>query len=269
MLSSIANSLDLGVERIEFFGLTLVRVSTIIFTLPFLSMQSVTPTVVRTVLSFALALMIFPQLPPAPFVIENSVPFFFLLVLEQVMIGLMIGFASTFVFHFVVIGGHLIARDMGIAMGGTVNPIQDQTSDEVAVLISLVLSTMFLVHGNHFYFIRVLFDTFQVIPIGNFSWDMRSPAQIFTVMGAAAFFMGIKLAAPMMITLLVTSLGMALVARVMPQMNVWIVAVPLKVILGSVTLVYVFPLIALLFNQNFEELLRALEMMLRAGGRHG
>jgi len=72
-----------------------------------------------------------------------------------------------------------------------------------------------------------------------------------------------------MIALLLTTLGMALTARVMPQMNVWIVAVPIKVIIGVVILWETFPMMTMLFDENFRQVQDAIAYLLKAGGPHG
>jgi flagellar biosynthetic protein FliR len=269
MLSMLATNLDLSVESIELFSLVLVRVSVLVFILPFLSITGVIPTTVKAGLSFFLALAAFPLLPPAGFVIQNSPIFFFILVLEQVMIGLMIGFTATYLFHFVVIGGHIISRDIGISMGGTMDPIQDESGDEIGVLLVLVFSIAFLVKGFHYYFIQVVIESFQYIPIGHFNWEMLPIARTVCLMSGLALVTGVKLAAPVMIALLMMSLGMALMSRVMPEMNVWVVAVPLKIVVGIFIMWQSFPLMSMLFDSNFRQVQEAIAYLLKSGAVHG
>jgi flagellar biosynthesis protein FliR len=269
MLSILANNLGMSVESIEIFSLVLVRTSAMIFILPFLSISGVIPTTVKAGLSFFIALIAFPMLPPAGFVIQNSPVFFFLLVLEQVMIGLIIGFTATYLFHFVVIGGHIISRDIGISMGGTMDPIQDETGDELGVLLLLIFSIAFLVKGFHHYFIQVILESFQMIPIGHFNWDFLPVVRTLVLLSSLALVTGVKLAAPIIVALLLVSLGMALMARVMPEMNVWVVAVPLKIVLGILILWECFPLMTQLFDWNFEQVQSALVHLLKSGGVHG
>ncbi|HSQ41533.1 MAG TPA: flagellar biosynthetic protein FliR, partial [Fibrobacteraceae bacterium] len=180
-----------------------------------------------------------------------------------------IGFTATYLFHFVVVGGHLISRDIGISMGGATDPIQDESGDEMGVFLLLIFSAAFLVKGYHLYFIRVILESFQYIPMGHFGWDMRSVAQILALMSASALLSGIKLAAPIILALLTTTLGMALMARVMPQMNVWIVSVPIKVILGVFIIWQTFPLMTRFFDANFQQVQEAIAFFLRTGALHG
>lgn len=257
------------VQNVEFFTLALVRVSTLVFLLPFLSTGSVVPITAKIGLSFFLSLIAFPQLPAAGVVIQNSPIFFFMLVIEQVMVGVVIGFTATYLFHFVVIGGHFIARDIGISMGSVSDPIQDETADEFSVLLLLIFSIVFLAKGFHHYFIQVILDSFQFIPIGRFSWDFGPIIKVLGLLSAASFVMGIKLAGPIMITMFATSLGMGLMSRIMPAMNVWIIAVPIKVVVAVVILWETFPLMTLLFDSNFQQVLEGISVILREGAVRG
>jgi flagellar biosynthetic protein FliR len=269
MLSLIATNLQMTVENVEFFSLALVRVSTLIFILPFFSIGSIIPNTAKVGVSFFLSLIAFSQLPSAGFVIQSSPIFFFTLVLEQLMIGVIIGVTARFMFHFVVIGGHFIARDIGISMGAVSDPIQDETADEFSVLFLLIFSILFLVKGLHHYFIKVILDSFQFIPIGYFNWEPKQIVQVLCLLSAGALVMGIKLAAPVMITMFLTSLGMGLMSRIMPAMNVWIIAVPIKVVLGVVIMWECFPLMANLFDSNFQQVLEGISYLLRHGSTHG
>ena len=269
MLSLLASNLDMTVESVELFGLALVRIATLVYILPFLGIQGVVPGTVKAGLSFFLAIIIYPQMPAAGFTVGNAPLFFFLLVLEQVMVGLVIGITASFIFHFVGIGGHLMSRDIGISMGGSEEPVTSDTADEVTVLIMLVLSAAFMVKGYHLYFIQVIIDSFRYIPLGHYNFGMLPVARVMCLLSAAALVTGVKLAAPVMVALLATSIGMGLMSRVMPSMNVWIVAVPLKVFLAIWIIWQVFPLMSMLFDSNFRVVQEGIAVLLNSGGIHG
>lgn len=267
MLSLLAMATDLAVDKIELFLLALVRISFIIYLLPAFSLREV-PASVKGALSLTLAFLAFPQMPNVGFVIADSTVFFMMLVLEQCMIGAMIGFASSFLLYFVSMGGSFIARDMGIMQGGA-DPLTDEPSDTISSLLTLIFMIIFLEAGGHYSFIRVLFDSFQYIPIGHLVWDTRSFAAVFTLLSASSFVLALKMVAPVMGTLFIASVSLGLMNRIMPQLNVWILGVPIKVGLGLLVIYYSFPLMEKIFDANFEQLQRALFFLLKAGGGHG
>lgn len=267
MLSLLAMATDLAVEKIELFLLALVRISFIIYLLPAFSLREV-PGSVKGALSLTLAFLAFPQMPTSGFVIADSTVFFMMLVLEQCMIGAMIGFASSFLLYFVSMGGSFIARDMGIMQGGA-DPLTDEPSDTISSLLTLIFMIIFLEAGGHYSFIRVLFDSFQYIPIGHLVWDTRSFAGVMTLLSASSLVLAFKLAAPVMGVIFIVTVVLGLMNRVMPQLDVWILGIPLKIGLGVLVIIYSFPLMKKLFDSNLEMVQRALLVLLKAGGGHG
>jgi len=264
MLSLASSLTDLAVEKIELFILALIRIATIIYLLPAFSQSSV-PATVKAAISLLLAILVFPQMPLIGFTIANSPVFFFMIVLEQIFIGLMIGFAASFLWYFIIMGGEWIARDIGL-MQGTMNPFTEFQSDIFSILLVILLIVLFLASGGHFFFIRVLFESFQYIPIGHFVWDTRSFAAILILLSASSFVIAFQFAAPVMGALFLCTVSLGLMNRVMPQLQVWILGIPIKVFIGVIVLIYSLPLMVQLFNANFEQLQRALFAILRAGG---
>jgi len=264
MLALASSVADLAIEKIELFILALIRIATIIFLLPVFN-QTTVPITVKAAISFLLAFLVFPQMPLISFTIANSPVFFFMIVLEQVFIGMVIGFTTSFLLHFVTMGGEYIARDIGL-MQGAMNPFIEFQSNLYSILLTVILVVIFLASGGHYFFIRVLFESFQYIPMGHFVWDTRSFAAILILLSASSFVVAFQFAAPIMGAIFLCTVTLGLMNRVMPQMQVWLLGIPLKVALGTLVVIYSLPLMVQLFNANFEQLQRALFAVLRAGG---
>jgi len=263
MLSLASSLTDLAVEKIELFILALMRIATIVFLLPMFSQNSV-PATVKAAISLLLTILVYPQMPLVGFAIANSPVFFFMIVLEQVFIGIMIGFAASFLWYFIVMGGEWIARDIGL-MQGTMNPFTEFQSDIFSIILTILLIILFLASGGHYFFIRVLFESFQYIPIGNFVWDTRNFAAILILLSCSSFVVAFQFAAPIMGAIFLCTVSLGLMNRVMPQLQVWILGIPIKVFIGVLVLIYSMPLMVQIFNANFEQLQRALFAILRAG----
>jgi flagellar biosynthetic protein FliR len=263
MLSLASSVADLAVEKIEFFILALMRIATIVFLLPAFSMTSV-PITVKAAISFLLTILVFPQMPLVSFTMANSPIFFFMLVIEQVFIGILIGFAASFLLHFITMGGEWIARDIGL-MQGAMNPFTEFQSNLYSIVLTIILVVIFFASGGHHFFIRVLFESFQYIPIGNFVWDTRSFTAILILLSASSFVVAFQFAAPVLAAIFLCTVSLGLMNRVMPQLQVWMLGIPLKVFLGTLVLIYSLPLMVQIFNANFEQLQRALFAILRAG----
>jgi len=264
MLTLASSVADLAVEKIEIFILVLVRISMIIFLLPIFTVNTV-PATVKAAISFLLAFLVFPQIPLVGFTIANSPVFFFMIVLEQVFIGMVIGFTASFLLYFVIMGGEFIARDTGL-MQGSMNPFIEFQSNLYSIFFPLILVVILLASGGHYFFLRVLFESFQYIPMGNFVWDTRSFASILILLSASSFVVSFQFAAPVLGALFLCTVTLGLMNRVMQQLQVWLLGVPMKIIFGTLVIVYSLPLMVQLFHAHFEQLQRALLAVLRAGG---
>jgi flagellar biosynthetic protein FliR len=263
MLSLASSVADLAVEKIELFILALMRIATIIFLLPAFSLNTV-PVTIKAAISLLLTILVFPQMPLVSFTIANSPIFFFMIVLEQVFIGIMIGFVASFLLYFISMGGEWIARDIGL-MQGSMNPFTEFQSDLFSIILTIILVVIFFASGGHHFFIRVLFESFQYIPMGNFVWDTRSFAAILILLSASSFVVAFQFAAPVLAAIFLCTVSLGLMNRVMPQLQVWMLGIPLKVFLGTLVLIYSLPLMVQIFNVNFEQLQRAMFAILRAG----
>ncbi|MDR0515563.1 MAG: flagellar biosynthetic protein FliR [Fibromonadaceae bacterium] len=263
MLSLASSVADLAVEKIELFILAIIRIATIIFLLPAFSLNMI-PATVKAAVSFLLAILVFPQMPLVSFDIANSPVFFFMIVLEQIFIGIVIGFTASFLLHFIMMGGEWVARDIGL-MQGSMNPLTEFQSDLFSIMFSIILIVIFFASGSHYFFIRVLFESFQYIPMGNFVWDTRSFATILILLSASSFVVAFQFAAPIMATIFLCTVALGLMNRVMPQMQIWMIGIPLKVFFGTLVIIYTLPTMVNIFNANFESLQRALFAILRAG----
>jgi len=190
-----------------------------------------------------------------------------MIVIEQIFVGMVIGFTASFLLHFVIMGGEWVARDTGL-MQGTQNPFVEFQSNIYSIFFPMILVVIFLASGGHYFFIRVLFESFQYIPMGNFVWDTRSFAAILMLLSASSFVVAFQFAAPVLGALFLCTVTLGLMNRVMPQLQVWLLGVPMKIIFGTLVIIYSLPLMVQLFHANFEQLQRALFAVLRAGGGH-
>ena len=153
------------------------------------------------------------------------------LIIMELMIGLTLGLVVRFFFAIVQFAGQIVGFQMGFAMINVVDPqtgsnvsIMDQIGYWVCILVFLTMN------GHHIMFLSII-DSFSVVPIGFFMLQKVMLSKMLSL-GADVFILGIKIGAPIIAALLLTSSAFGLVARFSPQMNVMIVAFPLKILVG-------------------------------------
>lgn len=212
------------------FALVLSRVAGIFAALPLFG-GSRLPMNVKALLVFMITLVCFPVLKITPPPMPTDVFTLGLLALSEVMVGLTLAFIAQIVFVAVEFSGQIIGMQMGLTISSIIDPAMGTQVQIMSVLQSLFATLLFLALDVHHVFIRAVVDSFSVIPIGG--WHLTGGVVSFLVQRTSDIFViGIRLAAPVMVALLLASVALGIMARAFPQMNIFIVSMPLNIGLG-------------------------------------
>lgn len=215
------------------FTLVLGRLAGIFSALPLFGGQRV-PMKIKSVAVFAMTLVCFPVLNLAKAELPSDFISLCLLVIAETMIGLTLGIVAKAVFGAVEYCGQVIGMQMGFAMSSLFDPAMGQVP-LLAMFQSMVAMLLFLSLVAHHIFIRAMVDSYALIPIGG--WHMSGNLMSFLVTTTSGIFvLGIKLAAPVMVALLATTVVLGVMARSFPQMNIFVVSMPLNVGIGFIAL---------------------------------
>ena len=252
---------NLPLDQIQLFTFVLVRVAAILFTIPFLDSRSV-PSLVKAGLAVAVSLLIMPSLSiDLPVFINNPVRLVFGL-LGEVAIGVTIGLAFQLVVAGVLLAGQLAGFQMGIAIANVMDPASSLQIPVLSQFLNLFAMLLFLSMNAHYYFIHVLADAFSLIPPLGVNID-NGLFDVIMQLAANAFVLGIKLGAPVTVALLLTNVALGLVARTVPQMQVFIVSMPLKILVGFLFLGISMPYCAAYLYGVFDDFGRTLFSIIR------
>ena len=253
MLENVLSLADISVQQAETFFLVLIRVSAMIFLMPFFKSEHLLKRM-KIGISLLLSIILFPLVENVPYEHSESVAIFFVLVIKEVSIGLLMGFATLFLFLFVNIGAEIIDREMGLSQARMIDPATGEDKPAFITLMTVLFSVMLMASNGHFFFVEAISSSYKYIPINAVNYNTKALGEIFIPMVSFAFIAGMKFAAPVMTVTLVSSIGMGFMARIMPQMNIWIVAAPFKIAVGVVSIIYVLPLMYNLFDGMFTRL---------------
>jgi flagellar biosynthetic protein FliR len=248
MTHSVASALpgvpgiqDFTVAQIELWLLVLVRVSMMVFLLPIINSDEI-PTRLKAGLSFFLSLIIFPSLPQAALEIPSSLAAYFILAMRELYIGAVMGFAATFIFVGLRFAGSWIDQESGFSMMQIFNPMMQEEDTPLAHFMFILFILLLLSTGGYVFYIRAISESFQILPLGWAHFASADMIRVFVQMSTDAFVLGLKVAAPVVTTLFISSVALAIIARIMPQMNVWLVGMPMKLALGILTLFFALPM---------------------------
>ena len=253
--------LNLPLEQIQTFFFVLVRVGAILFSIPFLDTRNI-PTLVKAGLAIAVSLLIVPQINPANRPAIDNVVQMSLGLAGELAVGLIIGLTVQLFFAGIQLAGQMGGFQMGFAIANVVDPASSLQIPLLAQFLNLFAMLVFMVLNIHHYFIRALVEGFELIPLwgAHFNGDLM---QLIVQLAANAFILAVKIGAPVMIALLLSSVALGLMARTVPQMQIFIVAMPLKIILGMAFLGLCLPYFSSFLQTAFARLGETVLMLIR------
>ena len=238
---------NLTADKLELFLLVLFRVGGFFVVAPFWSHTRI-PRRVKAAISLILAAVLTPLVAPANFGTLTNLAGLLALGLREVMAGAIIGFAYSILFAGIQSAGQASGMQMGFSI---VNVIDPSTQDSVSLLGEfkfMILMLIFMLIDGHHLVLQSLFDSFRVVPVGSLSLSSLVPDKLMRLSGLT-FVIAIKIAAPVIVTLLLTDLALGVVSRTVPQMNIFIVGFPLKIGVGLLVLAASIPLLSVVFTK--------------------
>lgn len=217
-------------DQMLVFTLVLGRVSGILAATPMFGGKLV-PNRVKAALAFALALVLFPILIPKMPAVPTDIISFGLLMVKEALVGISLGLLSQIIFAAVEFCGLIVSTQMGLSISLQFDPTLGTQVSSISVFQNLLAMLLFLSLGAHHLYFSAIVESYQLLPVG--SWQMSGDVlAFFTKAVGGIFVLGIKLAVPVMASLLAVTVMLGIMARVFPQMNVFMVSMPLNIGLG-------------------------------------
>lgn len=208
--------------------------------------------------AFFIALVLYTSLPA----IQNSgistdLGLFILLVLKETVIGLLMGFTGTAIFMAVQVAGQLVDMQIGFSIVNVFDPQMGIQAPLLGNFNNLLALLLFIGLDGPYILLTGLIQSYGFVPIGHLSIS-GSVVELFIKLVSALLLLGLKLAMPVLAALFLTDVAFAIVARAVPQMNIYIVGMPLKIGIGLLVLILTMPamvyLLKNLFNYGFQAL---------------
>ncbi|HMO94564.1 MAG TPA: flagellar biosynthetic protein FliR [Tepidiformaceae bacterium] len=231
--------MNLSPEFTYSFLLILLRTSAMLVASPLLSHKGI-PAYTKVGFAVFVALVLVPlqggrmPMPPQSFgpLIEDAA--------RETLFGLALGFVMNLVFIGLQMGSRIIGLQMGFGLGGVFDPITGTEFGAFEQFYSLLVTLVFFTINGHHLVVQTLAETLYAIPLGAFDPFALTPAGITSLI-AGLTVTAVRLALPVMAALTLTDVGMGIVSRTVPQMQVLIVGAPLKIGVGILVLLAALP----------------------------
>ncbi len=246
--------MEITVSQFLLFGLLFARITSVIVAMPVLGHQGIPPQA-KIALGLFLSLVMFPLVSSNAPKVELQLLSFVVLVVQEIFVGLSIGFAAGLLFAGVRYAGELIGFDMGFSAANVFDPESAQNVPLIGEFLYLIMLLTFVVLNGHHFVLQALYLSYSAVPIGEFAFN-GPLVEKMTAMTGLVFVVAVKLAAPVIVAIFLTNVALAVLARIMPQMNIFVVSFPMKIGVGAFVVMASAPLMVYLFKKllaGFEE----------------
>ena len=251
-------------NQVGLFLLIFVRVSGIFTTAPVFGARNV-PKVIKAGMSLVFAIILLPALSQQPITIPGSFFLYIALVIKEYLVGLIIGFAASMIFSAVQMAGQLIDTQIGYGMVNVLDPLAGQQVPLIGNFQYILALMVFLAINGHYMIISGLMASFQIVPVTHVAFHATLPV-LFINMIISFYIIAFKISLPVVATLLLLDVGMGILARTMPQMNIFIVGMPAKIFVGlfilSISMPFFVFLIEVLFNGMYANLNQVMQQFM-------
>lgn len=229
-----------------------IRVLSLFSTMPVLSQRSV-PLRVRVGLAFLITVCAQASLPEMPVIALDS-PVALLVVLQQVLIGVTLGFAARIVFAAIEFAGELVGLQMGLNYAGFFDPSTGGQSTTVSRFFGTTVAWLFIIINGHLLIIMAMVQSFHAFPVGPEPFAFLRVLQP-QVWGGEIFKLGLWIALPVVTMLLFMNLVLGVISRVSQQMNIFAIGFPITVGVGLLGVLLTLPMMQGPFTMALEQML--------------
>ena len=217
-------------DNLMSFLLTLIRVSLIVFMLPFFGGDYI-PNLVKGALCLVLTMAVWPHLSFAGSLFPAHPGNIIIMVLGELVLGLMMSLCVYFIFAGIQTGGEIMGFQMGFTMMTLADPASGNQASITSNILHMVTLLVFITMNGHLHLLRALADSFALVPPGSIRIGGALTGDILTL-SAGMFTLAVKIAAPVIAALFMVELTLALMGRASPQMNLLTMGFPIKIAVG-------------------------------------
>ena len=213
------------------------RLLALFMSAPVLSHRAI-PARVKIGLALTIAFIVAPSSSePPPGIFSAGAP---LLLLQQTLVGVMMGFAVKVVFAAVDLAGNVIGLQMGLSFASFIDPVNSNQTPLVGSFLNLLTTLLFLALDGHLVMIAATTRSFELAPISTrfftgIGWER------LLALGSGMFQLGLQISLPVLATMLVINITLGVMSRAAPQLNLFSVGFPLTALTGIVLFAVFLP----------------------------
>ena len=255
-------SVSIPLPQLQMFFLIFFRVGSILMTMPIFKSKSI-PVLFKVGLALATSMVLFPILNLENFPALTGFTHLAIGIIGEILLGISIGLAVNFIFAGLQLAGQLAGYQMGLALARVMDPSTNRQMPLLGQFNELFALLIFITINAHHWFIRALADSYRLVPPFGFRISGSLIEQLVGMAGNM-FVIAVKVGAPIIAVLLLTSIAFGLIARTVPQMNVFFVAMPLKIGVGLLFIGVCLPYFSSFLKIMFSKLGDTIMLLIKA-----
>lgn len=221
------------IPQLSVLLLIVVRVTAFFVSVPFFSYRTIPPQL-KIALSFLLAFMMYYSIETVAISIDGN---YILLILKEAVIGLAIGLAAYIMMSAVQIAGGFIDFEMGFSMANIIDPLTGAQSPLMGQFFNILILYVLLSINGHHLILDGIYYSYQFLPLTGFpNFGDAHMGEMIAKLIASVFAIAFQMAAPLVATLFLVTLALGITGKTVPQLNIFVVGFPLKIIVGFLIL---------------------------------
>lgn len=250
------------INDLEIFLLIFIRMISFIVIVPVFGQKNI-PNMTKIALAFYLSVIIMGVHQPYEIIINNnSIYNYTILVIQQIFVGWLLGFGVYLVFTIITLAGNLIDSHIGFSMVNVFDPMSQYQISITANFYYYLLLLILLTTNMYYVIIQGIVESFYWIPIDQLKINIGLFG-VLTKFFTDYFIIAFKISGPVFAGVLIINVVLGVLARTVPQMNMFVVGIPLKVLVGLLILlstIVFFPTIA---DMIFEQMMQVIDSIIR------
>jgi len=245
------DSTQLIFSEYNLFLLIFVRMTGIFIITPIFSRNNI-PKILKVSFAFIVSLIAFNTLVQQGIEVDNSISFI-IQIAKELSIGLIVGFISYLFFISLFIAGQIIDTQVGFGMVNVFDPAHNtQVPITGNFYYILALLVFFTINGHH-WFLEAIVKSYSILPLGDISMTKDILYQIIDIF-TEIFNIGFKISSPILATVFLINVLLGVLAKTVPQMNVFVVGMPLKILIGIITIFLTLPIYLIALEHIFDNM---------------
>ncbi|NIK75609.1 flagellar biosynthetic protein FliR [Paenibacillus castaneae] len=254
--------MDAIVQGFPIFLLIFCRITAFFVVAPVFSSKGV-PNTFKIGLGFFISFIVFLTYGMQQTIVPDAA--YVLVVLREILVGILMGYVVYLFFTVVITAGGFMDLQVGFAMANIVDPHTGTSAPLLGNFKYMLMIVLFLMMNGHHFLLRGLMDSYQWMPLSNelFSRIMSgSITEFLTRTVGNIFLLAIQVAAPLIVAMFLTDVGLGFLTKTAPQFNVFVIGIPLKLIIGLILLMLLMPSLAGIFERLFSIMFDAMGQLL-------